>query len=150
MGEGEGLDLAADLERQIREVHWMTPGQLPTAVVWDKEKKPGGHLGKEESDATSVVCALNGLSVGSAHGRPTPLNLGLQSNLYLNHSFISCSQEPFLYSEAGIVHADMKRLWPLGPVLELLTRFAAGWWPCLLPGAQAGENPRHPESHLVW
>lgn len=38
MGEGEDLDLAADLERQIGEVHRMTPCQLPTAVVWDKQK----------------------------------------------------------------------------------------------------------------
>lgn len=38
MGEEEGLDLAADLERQIGEVHRMTPCQLPTAVVWDKQK----------------------------------------------------------------------------------------------------------------
>lgn len=38
MGEGGGLDLAEDLERQQDRFHRMTPCQLPTAVVWDKQK----------------------------------------------------------------------------------------------------------------
>lgn len=38
IGEGKGLHLSGDLKRQWERLHQMLPCQLPTAVVWNKQK----------------------------------------------------------------------------------------------------------------